>query len=263
MRIKPKKSLGQNFLVDNNIRNKIIDSLELKSSDFLLEIGPGRGELTSLISSRVNKVYALEIDNRLVKFLSDSLKPKGNISVIHADILKFDLKEFIDKEKIPGKLKIFGNIPYYISSPIIEYLIKERSLISSIFITVQKEFARRVISLPGSKDYGSFSCFAQYYLEPRVMFDISRNSFYPKPKVDSSFLRLDARSRPAVAVDNEERFFKIIRSAFNQRRKTLRNSLNGVITQAQLDKFFEKSGFNPNVRPERLSLADFAYLANL
>ena len=262
MRILPKKSLGQNFLIDQNIRRKIVASLDLGPSDIVLEIGAGKGELTGLIAQKAGKIYALEIDRRLLTGLRESFAGSDNIQVIDQDILKLDLGCFIKNNKIKGKLKAFGNIPYYISSPIIEHLLKFRGQLSAIFITVQKEFAVRLASPPGSKEYGSFSCFAQYYTEPKILFHISRNCFKPSPKVDSSFLELKMREEPAVKVSDEEIFFKIIRTAFNQRRKTLRNSLSGIISERSLNEFFAKSGLESGVRPERLSLHDFALLAN-
>lgn len=263
MRISPKKSLGQNFLIDQNIRNKIVNSLGLKQADVVFEIGAGRGELTSLIAEQVNKIYALEIDRRLHCLLTESLASYSNLQLINQDILKFDLAEYIKEEKIAGKVKVFGNIPYYISSPIIEHLFKFRKLISAIYISVQKEFAQRVAASPGSKDYGSFSCFVQYYAEPKIIFNISKNCFCPAPKVDSSFLELAIRDKPKVFVKDETLFFKIIRAAFNQRRKILRNSLGEIVSGQILSEFFKKSGFDKGVRPERLSLDDFALLANM
>jgi len=263
MYINPKKSLGQNFLIDKNIRQKILDSLKLKGSDTFLEIGAGKGELTSLISHKVAKVYALEIDRRLIKVLEEVFKNEPNVTLINEDILKFDLVRFFTKLKFKGKLKVFGNIPYYISSPIIAHLIESRFIIETIFMTVQKEFARRVVALPGSKDYGSLSCFVQYYTKPKIIFDISRNSFKPAPKVNSSFLELEIREEPAVFVHDEARLFKIIRASFNQRRKILRNSLGSLVSSEQLDIFFCKTNFDRNVRPEELGLKDFALLANL
>jgi 16S rRNA (adenine1518-N6/adenine1519-N6)-dimethyltransferase len=262
MRISPKKSLGQNFLADQNIRNKIIGALDLQPADIVLEIGSGKGELTELISRRVRKIYALEIDRRLYPALSGFFAGRENVQIINQDILKFDLSEFIKHNKIRGKLKVFGNIPYYISSPIIEHLLKFRAYLNVIYITTQKEFAARVAASPGTKDYGSFSCFVQYYALPEILFQISRNCFKPSPKVDSSFLELKIRESPAVCVKDEGLFFRIIRSAFNQRRKTLRNSLSDLISEEALNKFFKASGIDNKVRPERLSLNDFALLAN-
>jgi len=250
------------FLVDQNLRNKIVAALDLKPVDTVLEIGSGKGELTQSIARCVKTVYAIEIDRRLLDILTEAVNSFGNIRIINQDILKFDLNKLIAEYKIRGRIKVFGNIPYYISSPIIERLLDFRNSISSIFITVQKEFAKRVVARPGNKDYGSFSCFVQYYTSARIVFDISRNCFKPSPKVDSSFLELKIREYPAVVLKDESLFFKIIRAAFNQRRKVLGNSLAGVITPEALRVFFKESGLNPRARPETLGLKDFALLAD-
>jgi len=261
MHSKPKKSLSQNFLIDKNIRGKIITSCVFKSSDVAVEIGAGSGELTAMIAGQVKKLYAVEIDKRLYPVLSQRLALHSNASIVKANILKFDLKSFLRDEGLSAKIKVFGNIPYNISSPLLEYFIDHRNLISEIFITVQKEFAARVVAVPGSKVYGSLSCFAQYYFEPQIVFNIRKNSFFPVPKVDSTFLKLKVRKEPNVRVDNEDLFFKVIRAAFNKRRKTLRNSLEGVVSKEILDKFFTLRKLNPNIRPDDLSLEDFGCLS--
>jgi len=283
MRIKPKKRLGQNFLTDKNIQRKIIASLALEPSDVILEIGAGTGVLTGLIASRAKKVYAIEIDPGLCAVLQNNLSysgthnliaplekknrqlsnvspelPYSNVKVINEDILKFDLVKHIRKSAV--KLKVVGNIPYYISSPIIEYLFKYKDIISEIFLTLQKEFAVRLCALSGSKDYGAFSCFMQYYSEPKVIFEIKKSCFFPVPKVDSSFVKLAMRMQPPVIPKNEELLFKIIRAAFNQRRKVLKNSLEGLIKKERLQDFFVKYSVNINTRPEELSLEDFSRL---
>ena len=259
MHPKPKKRLGQNFLVDKNIRRKIIEACTLKSSDIVLEIGAGRAEITDLIVNKKSKVIAVELDSNLCTFLKEKFKDSANVEIINQDILKFDFKKKFKKEKI----KVIGNIPYYISSPIIEHLFKYRDKISSIYLTVQKEFARRVVAHSGSKDYGSFSCFVRYFSEPKILFHISKTCFYPAPKVDSSFLRLDLRRKLAFSKKQEKLLFKIIRAAFNKRRKTLRNSLEGVVPPKKLEKFFAEYGIDSNTRPEKLSLQDFENLANI
>jgi 16S rRNA (adenine1518-N6/adenine1519-N6)-dimethyltransferase len=260
MHIKPKKRLGQNFLIDKNIQRRIIDCLELKPSDIFLEIGSGRGELTALLARKTEKIYALEIDARLCEALRANLKGYSNVEIINQDILKFNLRKHFSATKT--RIKVAGNIPYYISSPIIEHLIKFRDKIEVIFITVQKEFARRMIASPGPKDYSAFSCYVQYYLQPEILLNIKKASFFPAPKVDSCLVRLKIRERPLVSAQDEKLLFKIIRAAFNKRRKTLRNSLTGIISGKKLDSFFHKYGIDRNTRPERLSLQDFANLAN-
>ncbi len=260
MQIKPKKSLGQNFLTDKNIQNKIIDSCQLTPQDTVLEIGSGRGELTCLIADKVEKLFSVEIDKSLYDGLKLRTKEFKNFKLINKDILKFSLRGYF--RGLEKKLKVVGNVPYYISTPIIEHLLKYKDKIDKVFITVQKEFARRITASPGSKEYGSLSCFVQYYTEPKIIFYIKRNSFYPAPKVDSALLRLEIRRLPSVKPDNEKLFFKIIRAAFNKRRKTLRNSLEGVLPLKKIEAFFKKYGINKDIRPEDLSLADFANLAN-
>ena len=262
MYIKPKKSLGQNFLIDKNIQNKIIRSCGLTEEDIVLEIGAGRGDLTKQLAQNAHKVYALEIDQRLYPYLEQALIVNDNVQIIKADILKFDIDKFLQENQIKRKIKVIGNIPYYISSPIIEHLIEHRQTISAAFMTVQKEFGCRARAAAGSKEYGSFSCFVQYYCECKILFEIKKNSFRPSPNVDSCFLSLKFREKPAVSVRNEKMFFKLIRTAFNQRRKTLRNSLEGLVAQERLKDFFQVSGINDNLRPEDLSLEQFADLSN-
>ncbi len=260
MYAKPKKSLGQNFLIDKNIQKKIISACALNPKDIVLEIGSGRGELTGLLAQYALRVFALEIDSGLCAVLKTNVSKYPNVKIINKDILKFDLARYFEKER--NKIKILGNIPYYISSPIIEHLLKFRDKIDSIFITVQKEFAKRIAAFPGSKDYGSFSCFTQYYTIPKIMFYIKKTSFLPVPNVDSCFLRLDIRKAPAVETKDEPFLFKLIRAAFNKRRKTLRNSLSDIISKEKLGLFFSSYMIDPNIRPEDLSLHDFASLSN-
>ena len=258
MRAKPKKRLGQNFLFDRNVLNKITSALDLRACDVVLEIGAGRGELTALIAPRVAKVLAVEIDPELVPQLADNLKIYPNARVINADILKLDLKKQI--HAAGRKIKVIGNIPYYISSPIMAHLFKYHQLINSVYITVQKEFAVRVVAQAGSKDYGSLSCWTQFFSEPKILFNISKNCFFPRPKVDSTLVCLRFRNRSLLAADKERQFFKITRGAFNQRRKTLRNSLKAVVSGTALKTFFKKHSMDPDIRPEKLTLRDFINL---
>lgn len=233
-------------------------------SDNILEIGPGRGELTKLIADRVNKIVAVEIDANLFQELKNTFKDYKNIKIVNSDILSFNPNRYFRNSKNKEKIliKVIGNIPYYISTPIIEHLFDFKTNINSIFITVQKEFAKRVTASPGSKDYGSLSCFVQYNTDPKVLFTIKRGSFFPIPKIDSCLLRLNIRHKK-IAVKDESLFFKIVRGAFNKRRKTLRNSLNYILPQKTLKTFFDKFSMDPDIRPEDLSLQDFANLANL
>jgi 16S rRNA (adenine1518-N6/adenine1519-N6)-dimethyltransferase len=260
MYFKPKKRLGQNFLIDKNIQRKIVGSCELKPEDTVLEIGAGKGELTKLIAERVNRVYALEIDKDLFKILKDNLRQVLNTRLINQDILKFDLGKYF--RDIRQKIKIVGNIPYYISSPIMEHLFKFRDKIDTIFITVQKEFAKRMNAYAGSKDYSALSCFIQYYGEPKILLNIKRTCFFPVPKVDSCLVRLKIRTKQILIPKDEKLLFKVIRTAFNQRRKTLRNSLGNVVSVEKLDNFFKEYNINRDIRPEGLSLNNYVNLVN-
>jgi len=261
MYLKPKKRLGQNFLIDKNIQRKLIQAFQLKAGDYILEIGAGYGDLTKLLAQNAGFIYALEIDPDLCKVLKKNTKSHPNIKVINQDILKFNLKNYF--KQLENRIKVIGNIPYYITTPIIEHLFRYRNKVETIFITVQKEFAKRIVASAGSKDYGSFSCFVQYHSIPKILFLIKKNSFSPKPKVDSCLLQLKIRPASPVEIKNEKMLFRIIRTAFNQKRKTLRNSLDGVVSARKLAMFFKEYGINPDIRPEELTLKNFADLSNL
>ena len=220
------------------------------------------GDLTEQLAIAAGRVYALEVDRRLLPVLEARLRNQENCWVLKANILEFDINKFLRDNQEKQKIKVIGNIPYYISSPIIEHLIQYRADIDTVFMTVQKEFGRRVNAVAGSKEYGSFSCFVQYYAQTKIIFEIKKGSFKPSPRVDSCFLSLKFREKPPVKVSNEEMFFKLIRSAFNQRRKTLRNSLEGFIAPESLEAFLGEQGIDRNVRPEKLSLEEFASLHN-
>ena len=217
------------------------------------------------LSKLVDKLYAVEIDSDLSCLLKEKLQSCQNVTLINTDILKIDLKKLLSLgargERESNKIKVIGNIPYYISTPIIEYLILYRQHISKAYLTVQKEFARRIIATPGTRDYGSLSCFVQYYTLPKVIFDIKNGSFLPSPKVDSSFISLSIRQRLPLSASQEKLFFGILRGAFGKRRKTLRNSLQGIIPQSILSSFLERNNLPQDIRPERLALADFLNLA--
>jgi 16S rRNA (adenine1518-N6/adenine1519-N6)-dimethyltransferase len=189
--------------------------------------------------------------------LCSGLKDYPNCQVIHKDILDFDLR------KLKGRFKVFGNIPYYISTPIIERLLQYRNKFDAAYLTVQKEFAERITAPAGTKAYGSLSCFVQYYFAPKIMLQIKKTCFYPAPKVDSCLIRLETRRQPCVRVRDEALFFKLIRSAFNQRRKTLRNSLRELASARALREFYNRYNIDVNIRPERLGLGDFANLADI
>ena len=248
----PKKRLGQNFLRDDNIVNKIISHCQLKKSDSVIEIGSGLGALTEKICKASGKVYAVEIDRDLCQILDSSLSACKNLEILNLDFLKINFQKF------KKKFKIIGNLPFYITTPIISHIISQRQFLDSIFITVQKELAQRAVAGPGNKQYGAFSCFVQFYTEPKILFNIKRGCFWPRPEVDASFIRLQIRNKPVVEVGDEKLFLRLIRTAFNQRRKTVLNSLQKIIPKDKLLLLLNDLNISATSRAENLSLEDFA-----
>jgi len=254
-----KKNLGQNFLADKHIQQKIIQACDLKSEDVVVEIGPGQGVLTRLIAPHVKRLICVETDRDLIGPLRMSFPNVliGNpVEIIHADFLKWDMSH------LPDGIKVIGNIPYYISTPIIEKLIEDRTKLSAAFLTVQLEFGGRLTAKAGGKDYGSLSCFVQYYADIKMLFKIKNTCFKPVPKVDSCFLRLMMRSQPEELASDEEFLFELIQKAFQQRRKTIVNSLKGLVGKEKLEESLERLGINPNARPENLTLSNYVGLCN-
>ena len=261
MRPKPKKSLGQNFLQDHNIRRKIVEACDFSPSDTVIEIGPGQGAMTGLIAARVKRLIAVELDDILAASLEERYKDDPVVTIVHGDILFCDI-EALAGRNFHGKLFVFGNIPYYITSPIIEHLFRFRSIITAVYLTVQKEFGKRIAASAGSDDYGSFSCFVQYFSKPKIEFIVKRTCFYPEPKVDSCFLSLAIHSKPPVAVADEELFFKIIRASFQKRRKQMINSVKDVVPGEKMSRALAVCGINPKIRSEELDISQFAAIVN-
>ncbi len=259
--IRPSKRLGQNFLIDENVQKKIIDAVGLRREDVVLEVGPGLGALTQELCRRAKKVIAIEKDRRLHGFLLKN-NTSGNLELVQGDILDWD---FHDCPACQGaKIKIVGNPPYYISSPILVRLLKNRTFINTIFITVQKEFAERLVAAPGTRAYGAISCFAQFYAEPEFLFTIRKTVFYPAPKVDSCFLKIRVRDEGLYLTD-EEKLFKIIRQCFEKRRKTILNSLRmkeGLGAREEILQALDRAGISPSRRPETMSLKEFVTLSD-
>ncbi len=256
--IRPSKRFGQNFLIDQNIKNKIIGSIQLKREDVVLEIGPGLGALTEDLCRKVKKVIAIEKDNRLYDFI------KKNISLDNLEIINNDFLEYKFKN-ISSKLTIVGNLPYSISSPILNHVIDNKNYINSIYITVQMEFGERLVALPGTKDYGSLSCYAQFYGGPRILFKIPRGTFFPVPEVDSCFLKIAFEKQIDSSID-QGLLFKIIRSSFEKRRKTILNSLysSGIFKSKEEALIsLEKARISPGRRPETISLQEFIALSRI
>ena len=259
----PLKRFGENYLIDKNIKDKIISEAGISKSDTVLEIGPGLGALTIDLAESGAEVFAVEKDPKAFRILQELVFGKyPNLHLFNDDILEFDLKKNVNAKLI----KVVGNLPYYVTTPIIEYVIQNGSVIDSALIVIQKEVAGRLSAKPGSKDYSSVSCFVQYHMLPEYLYTIKRASFHPAPEVDSSLIKLSMRTEPPVKVRDEELFFKIIRGSFNQRRKSIINSLSreAVLSTAKSDltEVLERAGVDPSARPEDLSLAEFAAITN-
>jgi 16S rRNA (adenine1518-N6/adenine1519-N6)-dimethyltransferase len=252
---RPKKRLGQNFLVDKRVLDRIVSACDLKKDEVILEIGPGQGALTQVLLPHVKGIIAIEADRVLAEKLRNDLAGQ-NVTVLHGDFLKQDLSS------LPGPLKVVGNIPYYISSPIINRILEERQRFTSFFMTAQLEFGQRMVAKPGSGDYSSLTCFVNYFAEPKLLFKIAPGAFRPAPKVWSCFMRLDIRLEPAVRVKDELMYLKIIRQGFLQRRKTLVNSLASLYPKTVMAAALASAGLKENIRAEELSLEDYARIAN-
>jgi 16S rRNA (adenine1518-N6/adenine1519-N6)-dimethyltransferase len=249
----PKKYLGQHFLVNVGIQQKIIDSCQFLPTDIVLEVGPGEGVLTKYIIPKVKEVFAIEKDKSLAQSLSREYQDT-NLVVIHDDILKFSLDKFV------FPVKLVGNLPYYISTPIIEKIIEHRDIFNDVYIMVQREYAQRMVAKPNNKDYGSLSLFVQLFCEPRILFKISPGSFRPAPKVESCFIHLKMFKEPRFVVKDRQLLQDMIRGAFQQRRKTIENSLNPWIPKESWESFDKPLKALSKLRAENLSLQDYVRL---
>lgn len=260
----PLKRFGENYLIDGNVKDKIIREVNAGTGDTILEIGPGLGALTfDLASSPAEAVFAVEKDKKafeILRSLSKDASPK--LKIFNEDILEYDLEKIFTGNRI----KIVGNLPYYITTPVIEYIIDNREIAESALVVMQKEVADRLLAPEGSKARGSISCFVQYYTKPEYLYTIKRSSFYPVPDVDSGLLRLNILRKPAHHVKDESIFFKIVRGAFNQRRKSIINSLSREavlnVPKGELIGILKKLDIDPASRPEDLNLSSFAAIAN-
>lgn len=257
-----KKRLGQNFLVDRNVLNKILEATALCAGDNVLEIGPGVGTVTTALAEAGAKVVAVEVDQALVSILSEVLCGFDNVVVIHSDILALDLPRFLQESFGNAKVKVVGNLPYYITTPVITKLIEARSQLERIVLMVQKEFAERMTSQPGTKEYGSMTVFVQFYVSVEIVAYVSKNVFFPPPDVSSAIVRLTPRAKPPVEVPSEQAFFDVVHCAFGQRRKTLLNSLSDCpalgLSKAEIASILRKASIESSRRPETLSLEEFA-----
>ena len=258
-----KKGLGQNFLCSQEVLEDIATAAQINDSG-VIEIGPGFGVLTNELAKRAKKVVALEIDDRLIPILNDTLSEYDNVKVINKDILKTDIKELISQEFGSLPVSIAANLPYYITTPIITGVIEAKLPIKNLVVMVQKEVADRIVAKPGSKDFGAISVLCQYYAETEIIMTVPANLFVPPPKVDSAVVKLTFYKKPAVEVKDEKMFFRTVKAAFSQRRKTLLNCLSANFPndKAELVSILESVGIDPQRRGETLSLDEFAKLSD-
>lgn len=262
------KKYGQNFLIDKGILEKIVREAGITKEDTVLEIGPGIGTMTQYLCEGAKKVIAVEIDKNLIPILTeDTLASYDNVRIINEDILKVDINRLVEEENEGKKIKVVANLPYYITTPIIMGLFESHVPIDSITIMVQKEVADRMQVGPGTKDYGALSLAVQYYAKPEIVAVVPPECFIPRPNVSSAVIRLTRHSNVPVDVKNEKQMFALIRAAFNQRRKTLKNSINNSpelhFSKEAVEKALEHMGLPAAVRGETLTLMQFAELSNL
>ncbi|OIJ14473.1 16S rRNA (adenine(1518)-N(6)/adenine(1519)-N(6))-dimethyltransferase [Anaerobacillus arseniciselenatis] len=262
-----KKSLGQNFLIDTNVLNNIVDCADLETSSGAIEIGPGIGALTEQIAKRCEKVVAFEIDQRLLPILNETLAPYPHVKIVHSDVLEADIHSVIKENFKEGQdLMVVANLPYYVTTPILLKLLEEKLPIRGIVVMIQKEVAERIAAKPGTKEYGSLSIATQYYAEATTELIVPKTVFVPQPNVDSAVLKLTLRSEPAVDLKDESFFFQLVKASFAQRRKTLMNNLtHNLFTKNEKEKLelkMQECGIDPSRRGETLSMDEFAALAN-
>jgi len=259
------KGLGQNFLIDDNILDKIVEGADITENDVVIEVGPGIGTLTQHIAETAKKVVAIEIDDRLIPILKETLGEYDNIEVVHGDVLKVDLKTLIKEHFGDQKPKVVANLPYYVTTPIIMRFLEESIPVSDLVVMIQKEVADRMVSESNCKAYGALSVAVQYYCKPMVVTKVPPSVFIPQPKVESTVIRLQVREEPAVTVENTKIFFNTVKSGFGKRRKTLLNALssgNLGLGKEQVKEALEQAGIDPKRRAESLDIEEFAVLAN-
>lgn len=258
------KSLGQNFLVDNNILSKIVNSAEITDEDTIIEIGTGIGTLTKELAQRAKKVIAIEIDTNLLKILEETLSEYGNVKIINQDILKTDIKKILEENNIKGAIKVVANLPYYITTAILMKFLESGVDIDSFVVMIQKEVANRILAKPSTKEYGSLTVAIQYYANSFIVSNVPKSAFIPEPNVDSSVIKLEIKKERDVKVNNEKLFFDVVRGSFSKRRKTILNSLS---TYKEFNKDIVVSALlNSNIdakrRGETLTINEFATLTN-
>ena len=265
--IRANKSLGQNFLISNEVVEKIINASDIKENDMVIEIGPGLGTLTKFLLQKAKKVLCVELDKKMIKILNDRFSDYNNFELINEDILKVNLKKIIEDNKKTEQIanvKIVANLPYYITTPIIMKLLEEKLDIESITVMIQKEVADRLIEIPGGKNTGAITYTVYYYCESEKIIEVPNNSFIPEPDVTSEVIKMNLRKEPAVKIQGPKIMFMIIKSAFMQRRKTLLNALTNTkifVNKNEGLSILKKLNLNENIRAEELSIQDFANIA--
>ena len=258
------KSLGQNFLIDASVPERIADSVVADRECSVLEIGPGIGCLTAELSARAGQVLSVELDRRLQPLLRETLSSAENTDVLFADIMKLDLRQLASERMTKPIKLVCANLPYNITSPVLTSLI-EADCFERICVMIQKEVAERICAGPGTKDYGAFGLFVQWYYAPELLFTVPPHCFMPQPKVTSAVIRLTRRTAPPAEVRDEKLLFHVIRAAFNQRRKTLTNALSAAepqLSKTSCERILKLCDFDTNIRGEKLNLVDFARISN-
>ncbi len=261
------KRFGQNFLIDSHVLDKILKAADIGPDDFVVEIGPGIGTMTQYLAESAREVVAVEIDNNLIPILGETLAAYDNVTVLNEDILKVDIAKLVEERNGGKPIKVVANLPYYITTPIVMGLLESKVPLESITIMVQKEVAERMQEGPGSKDYGALSLAVQYYSRPEIVANVPANCFMPRPNVGSAVIRLTRYAEPEVKVEDEGYMFRLIRASFNQRRKTLANSLSNDpslhLKREQVTEVLAEMGLSETVRGEALTLEQFARLSDL
>lgn len=258
------KSLGQNFLINPSVCPRMAELSGAGKGVGVIEVGPGIGVLTNELCKLSDKVVAVELDKRLLPVLDETLKEYDNIKIINADVLELDLGKLIAQEFDSMDVVVCANLPYYITSPVIMKLLEEKLPIKALTVMVQKEAADRLCAQMGTRACGAVTAAVRYFSEPRLLFKVSAGSFMPAPKVDSAVIRMDVYKKPKLDVNDEKLYFRVVRGAFSQRRKTVLNSVSSAlgIDKATLTQAFSEAGVNPALRPEAMSLENFAALSN-
>ena len=258
------KSLGQNFLIDTNVIDRILEGARVKEGDYVIEVGPGIGTLTKEMGRSAEKVVAIEIDKTLIPILEETLVDFPNIEVINQDILKVNVQELVKEKLNGGPVKLVANLPYYITTPIVMKFLEEDIPVTDIVVMVQKEVADRMNAKPNTKDYGALSVAVQYYCDTEIVAKAPRHMFMPQPNVDSTVIGLHVREEQIYHVDNEDIFFKTVKASFGQRRKTLLNSLGGLgfLSKDQIKLALQEANIDEKRRGETLSIEEFASLSN-